>query len=294
MYVITGATGHTGRRVAEMLLERGNKVRVIGRSAERLKPLSALGAEAIVGDQADVKLLERAFTGATAVYAIVPPNPAAVSFRTYQNQLGEALTTALRSSGTKWIVNLSSLGAHLPEKVGPVNGLFDHERRLEKLGVNVLHLRPTYFMENILWNIGTIKQMGMNGGAIAPNVKMPLIATEDIATIAVDHLQARDFGNGVVRELLGPRDYTMTEVTGIIGQAIGKPDLKYAQFPYADAEKAMVGMGLSADVAKNYSELSRAINEGIGIRAISRTPRSATPTRFEQFVESTFLPAYRA
>lgn len=292
MYVITGATGNTGKLVAQMLLERGHKVRVIGRSAERLAPLTKLGAEAVIGDLANVALLEKAFTGATAVYSMIPPNPAATDFRAYQTAMGEATIRALGAAKVQNVVHLSSLGAHMPDKVGPVKGLYDQEARLNKLGVNVLHLRPTYFMENHLWSVGMIKQMGMIGSATAADVKFPMIATRDIAEVAVDLLTVRGFGPNSVLELLGPCDYSMNDVAATIGAAIGRPGLKYVQFPVEDAIKGMVGMGLSQDLAKNYAELSMAISERIGIRAIARTPRTTTPTTLEAFVRSTFVPAF--
>src|SRR5205085_1545759 len=120
----------------------------------------------------------------------------------------------------------SSVGAHRGEKMGPVNGLFDHEQRFNKLAqVNVLHLRPTFFMENMLMNIGLIKQMGVNGTPMKPDLSISMIATQDIAAEAVRDLVALDFKGKSVKELLGQRDLTMTEATRVIGQAIGKPAL---------------------------------------------------------------------
>ena len=77
MYVILGATGHTGSAIAEKLLAKGEKVRAIARSKERLAKLSGQGAEAFVGDVADSAFLTQAFDGARAVYFMVPPNPTA-------------------------------------------------------------------------------------------------------------------------------------------------------------------------------------------------------------------------
>lgn len=154
MFVITGATGKTGSKLTEMLLEDGHKVRVIGRDAGTLKTFTAKGAEAAVGDMADRVFLTTAFTGAEAVFALIPPNFGVADFRTYQKKIGESIVTAIQDSGTRYVVNLSSQGAHLPDKTGPIAGLHDQEERLNKLEcVNVLHLRPTYFMENLLMNI---------------------------------------------------------------------------------------------------------------------------------------------
>ena len=111
MYVIVGATGTTGKAIAEALLNDDEKVRVIGRDAARLKPLTDRGAEAFIGSVSDATAMVRAFTGATAVYTMVPPNYAAADLRTYQQQIGEALGAALERARVPFVVNLSSLGA---------------------------------------------------------------------------------------------------------------------------------------------------------------------------------------
>lgn len=72
MIVVTVATGRTGRRVTEMLLAKGEKVRAVGRSAKKLSPLAELGAEPFVGTVEDVRCLMEAFTGAAGVYLVLP------------------------------------------------------------------------------------------------------------------------------------------------------------------------------------------------------------------------------
>ena len=74
MYVVMGASGHTGGVVAEKLLARGEKVRVIGRDAKRLERFSKNGAEVAIADATDAAALTKAFAGAQAVYALVPPD----------------------------------------------------------------------------------------------------------------------------------------------------------------------------------------------------------------------------
>ncbi len=295
MYVITGATGKTGRQLALELLRRKKPVRAIGRNAEILQELESRGAEPLAGDLEDSGLLARAVAGATAVFLLVPPNPVADDLRSYQTQIGDAEVAALSGARVKYVVFLSSLGADLDSGTGPVLGLHDQEERLRVLtGVHVLTLRPTYFMENLLGNIGIIRSQGVNGGAIEAHCPFPVIATRDIAAYAAERLVRLDFHGQPVQELLGPEDLTMAQMTAEIGRAIGKPDLQYVQFPYADSEKALVGMGFSSDVAHGFVELARAINERRGLGPVPRTKASTTPTRFRSFVEEVFAPAYEA
>ena len=76
MYVITGATGQTGNKVAEKLLAQGEQVRVVGRDAKRLEPFVKKGAEAFVAD-ISTRGAHEGFFGAKGVYAMIPPDVSA-------------------------------------------------------------------------------------------------------------------------------------------------------------------------------------------------------------------------
>jgi uncharacterized protein YbjT (DUF2867 family) len=294
MLVITGATGKTGSKLTELLLEKGHKVRVMGRDAGRLKVFTAKGAEAAVGDVADKVFLTKAFMGAEAVFTLIPPNFSVADFRAYQEQIGKNIISAIKDSGVMYVVNLSSQGAHLADGTGPIKGLHDQEVRLNKLeGVNVLHLRPTYFMENLLMNIDMIRKMNIMGSAVRGDVKFAMIATKDIAAYAAERLVKHDFTGKSVVDLLGERDLSLNETAAIIGAKLGKPDLAYAAFPYEDAEKGMVAMGLTPDMSKLYIEMSKALNEGLFAVNISRTKENTTPTAFETFADL-FAAAFHA
>jgi uncharacterized protein YbjT (DUF2867 family) len=286
MYVITGATGNTGKPLTLALLKAGKKVRVIGRSKDKLKELADKGAEVVVGDLNDRELLKKTFTGATAVYVMVPPNFMATDYRGFQNSIIESFATAIEAVGIKYAVTLSSVGAHLSQKAGVVQGLYDMEQRFNKIkGLNVLHLRPTYFMENLFGQIGTIKQMGIIGSPIKSDLSFPLVATRDIAEVAAKRLLALDFkGSGNVQYILGPKNLSYAEIAKILGKAINKPELKYMEFPFADARKAMIsGWGISENAANAMSEFMDSMNKGLVFSDSKRTAQNTTSTSLEDF-----------
>jgi hypothetical protein len=96
----------------------------------------------------------------------------------------------------------------------------------------------------------------------------------------------------VVRELLGERDLTFAEATRIIGERLGRPDLSYVQFPYADFTASLVQTGIAPNVAGLYADMARAVNEGRVRSREGRRAENTTPTRFEVFAD-TLAQAYQ-
>jgi uncharacterized protein YbjT (DUF2867 family) len=293
MYVITGATGKVGGGLAERLLKDGKQVKAIGRSQDKLAALAKQGAQAAVGDAADAVFLAKTFAGAECVFLMVPPDMASPDIQAHYDRMGDALVKALKESGVKTAALLSSIGADIPKGNGPVAGLYRLEQKLNAVpGVDLLIARPGYFMENQYGNLGMIKHMGINGGALRGDLAFPQIATRDISEYLFQRLRKKDWKGREIAPLMGPKDLSMNEATAVIGKAIGKPDLKYVHFPYEEALKGMVGAGLSQSISESFVEMSKGFNEGI-IPIPKRTPATTTPTPVEQFAQD-FARAYQA
>jgi uncharacterized protein YbjT (DUF2867 family) len=293
MYVVTGATGHTGNIVARTLLGKGAKVRAIGRSADRMQALVAQGAESFVTDLTEVSQLAKAFDGAKAAYVMVPPDLTAPDYRAFQDRVTDTIAAALRSAGVTHVVSLSSIGADKPDRTGPVLGLRHLEQQLNHInGLHVLHLRAGYFMENTLSQVGIIQKMGISVGPLRPDLKVSMIATEDVGAVAADALLRLDFQQKNTRELQGQRDISMTEVAQIIGKAIGNPGLRYTQAPDDQVQAALIQLGMSSSTARLLLEMSAALNSGY-MRALEpRSAQTTTPTSYETFVAEKFKPLY--
>jgi uncharacterized protein YbjT (DUF2867 family) len=293
MYVVLGATGHTGSVIATSLLLKGEKVRVVGRDASRLDRFVRKGAEAFAANVSDAAALTKAFTGARAAYLMLPPNMTSPDYRADQERESDAIAKAAKESGLHYAVHLSSFGAQVPEGTGPIAGLHSSEQKLNAIsGLNVLHLRAGYFMENDLAAINMINAMGIFGHAVLPDLKLPMIATRDIGEYAARRILNLDFSGKQTRELLGERDLSMNEATAIIARGIGKPDLRYVQFPYEEVQQVLMQMGIPLKTAALFIEMYRAINEGVVAGQEPRSPENTTPTSFEKFVQDVFAPAY--
>src|SRR5271170_2302340 len=288
-YVILGATGNTGSIIADTLLLRRKKVRVVGRDAGRLQRFARNGAEAFMGDVSDAVALTKAFRGARAAYLMLPP----ITSREDQERESDAIAKAAKESGLRHAVYLSSYGAHVPEGTGPVVGLHSSEQKLNAIsGLNVLHLRAAYFMENNLTAISMIQEMGIFGHALLPDLKLPMTAIPDVGNYAAQRLLDPDFSGKQTRELLGERDLSMAEATAIIARGIGKPDLRYEQFPYDQVQQVLEQMGMTPKKAAVYIEMFTAINTGLLVAQEPRSRENTTPTSFETFVQDGFAPAY--
>jgi len=294
MYVVLGASGNTGKVVAQNLLAHQQKVRVVGRNAAHLQPHAAQGAEIFVGDVTDATALTKAFHHADSAYVMIPPNPTSNDPLAYEERASDAIAAAVKNTGIKNVVSLSSFGADKASGTGPVAGLHNLEQKLNQIdSANVLHLRAGYFMENTLPQVGAIRMAGAVIGPIRPDLKLPIIASRDIGAAAADALLRLAFRGKQTLELQGQRDLDYTEVATIIGKAIGKPDLKYVNPPDDQIRAAMVQMGMSDAMAGLILEMAAALNSG-HMRALeSRTSRNTTPTSYETFVAESFVPAYK-
>jgi len=246
MIAVTGATGKTGSRVAENLLAKGEKVRAIGRNAEKLASLVERGAEPFVGEIGDASWLTTAFTGAAAAYLVLPEDMSQPDLRAHQEQISDSCAVAITNAHVPFVVNLSSIGAQHARGSGPIVGLHNQEQKLNRInGLNVLHIRAAYFMENLFRNLSPLRAMGTLPGGMRGDMPISWIATQDLAAYAATRLASRDFVGRSIQELHGQRDLSMSEAASIVGKAIGRPDTTCVELPGPKLETALLKMGLS-------------------------------------------------
>ncbi len=293
MIVVTGASGRTGRRVTEVLQEKGEKVRAVGRDAKKLAPLVGLGAEPFVGQVEDISFLTAAFAGATAVYLVLPEDLSQPDLRAHQELVSDRYAAAIANAKVRFAVSLSSLGAQHAEGTGPIVGLHNQEQKLNRIdGLNVLHLRAAYFMENLFMSMVPLRTTGTLSGGIRGDAPMPWIATKDIGAYAATRLEARDFLGSSIQELHGQRDISMDEAASIVGKAIGKTDVTYVQMPSSTLQVFLLNAGLPRTTAELITEMWDGANAGLIAPQEARSVRNTTPTTLELFVSEAFVPAY--
>jgi uncharacterized protein YbjT (DUF2867 family) len=293
-YVITGAAGNVSKHLTIELLNAGHAVDVIGRSEEHLHELTSKGATARIGSVDDVPFLTRAFSGADAVYTMIPPQYSAGDLDLFRG-IGRNYAQALSAANVKYVVNLSSVGAHLVSGGGPVSGLYRIEEELNKLkDTNVLHLRPGFFYVNFLANIGMIRHMNILGGNYGDsNTKMILAHPEDIAEVAAEALLDLSFRGHTILYIVSD-ERTTGDIARELGKAIGKPDLPWVGFTDEQAYQGLKDAGLPEGMAAKYAEMGKAMRTGIMWEDYYReTPKKHGKIKLEEFAKS-FAQVYQA
>ena len=294
-YTITGSLGHISKPLTQKLINAGHQVTVISSKESNRPAIEKLGATAAIGSVEDVAFLSKAFAGADAVYTMVPPNFAATNWKEWIGQIGKNYAEAIEANQIKYVVNLSSVGAHLPDGCGPVSGLYKVEQALNTLKeVNVKHLRPTYFFDNLLANVSLAKQMDIIGSNFGEaGQKMVLADTSDITDAAFEELSTLKFSDHSVRYIASD-ERTSGEVAKIIGSTIGKPSLPWVVFTNEQSTAGMLQAGLPEEITKNYVEMGDALHSGRMMEDYWKNhPSTLGKVKLEDFAK-TFAAVYNA
>ncbi|HEU4685991.1 MAG TPA: NAD(P)H-binding protein [Nitrospira sp.] len=251
MWVVFGATGHTGSVVAETLLSRRQPVRVLVRSADKAQAWKAGGAQVALGSLDDMSVLRKALEGAAGAYVLLPPNYGAVAWMTEQRRRIDQIAEALRTAQTPHVVFLSSVGAHRPSGTGPIRALHYGEQRLKTAVQRLTVLRPAYFLDNWAAGIAPARQHGVLPTFITPTKTIPMISTEDIGRIAAEQLLA---GGKPVIELAGPEDYSPNQVAAALGDLLRRP-VTAQHAPLNAVVPTFKSFGFSDEAAELFREM---------------------------------------
>ena len=289
-YIILGSTGHISKPLSEKLVKAGHEVVVVSSNGKKKHEIESIGAKPAIGSVEDVEFLTKTFTGADAVYTMIPPNMDAVNWKEFISHVGNNYANAIKAVGVKKVVNLSSMGAHLSKDAGLASLYHDMENRLNLLaGIDILHLRPATFYTNFLGNIDMIKNMGIMGNNYG-NLLLPMTHPNDIAAVAFEALATLAFEGKNVRYVVSD-ELSTHDIAKVLGQAIGKPDLAWITFKDEDALNGMLQAGLSQDVAENLMEMGKAVASGASVSDYKKQTTALSATKLKDFAKD-FAIAY--
>lgn len=282
---LTGSLGNISKPLAVELIRKGHQVTVISTKQDKKKEIEALGARAAIGSIEDVKFLTDAFSGADAVYCMLPVFDFFVDVMVETRRLIGNYCAAIRASGVKHVVHLSSIGAHTDKGNGVL--AFHHlaETMFRELPADVIikHMRPVGFYTNMEYNLEFIKGKGLlarflalrfyglipmlsgKTGVIVSNYggddKNPWVSPYDIAAAIAEEITA-PFAERKFRYVAG-EELTCNEMAKMIGDAIGKPYLKWALISDKDMFSALKSFKLSDSRAQGVVEMQAAMHTGV-------------------------------
>ena len=282
-FTITGSLGNISKPLTELLVAAGHQVTVVSSSADKRNQIEALGATPAIGSIEDIEFLTKAFTGADAIYTMVPPNFGEGDYRAYFNRIADNYIAAIKASGVNKVVNLSSIGADLPEGTGPIAGLHDVENKMNTLqGVSIKHLRASFFYVNLYSNIGMMKELGIMGSNYSADTKLVLVHPADIAKAASEELQKEQTGHSVM--YVASDERTAGEVAEVLGKAVNKPAIKWVGFTDEQALGGMMQAGVPLAMAEKFVEMGAAAGSGVlAQHYYSNKPAKMGATKLEDF-----------
>jgi uncharacterized protein YbjT (DUF2867 family) len=261
--IVTGSLGNIGQPLTKELVEKGHAVTVISSQPAKQKDIEALGATAAIGTMEDVDFLATTFSGADAVYCMIPPAGFVEPDRVvHYRRVAANYVQAIQRSGVQRVIHLSSFGADLDKGTGIILGAHDAELILNKLpGTYITHMRPTYFYYNLYNFIGMIKTAGLMAANYGGDDKIVLVSPIDIAAAIADEITTPATDSRKVRYVASD-ERTANEIAGLIGVAIGKPDLKWEVISDEQMQAGMEAHGMPAILAAGLTEMYASHHSG--------------------------------
>ena len=226
----------------------------------------------------DTAALSRALTSATAAYLLTPPNMAAVDYLSDRAQLLTHIVAAVKQSGLKHLVYLSSVGAQHPAGTGPIVTTHRAEQALRGIAPSVTFIRASYFIEN--W--GSVMPVAKAQGVLPHfgdvGYKFNQVSSRDIGEAATSALLNPVDGTRVV-ELAGKEDWSADDVAATLSELLGKP-VKAAGAPVTAAKAGLIAAGMPPGMAALYAEMYESMPKGLmAFEHLSTVTRGSTSLR---------------
>ncbi len=283
--------GNIGKPLTKHLLDAGAELILLTRSPDKVKPFAERGAAVHEGNLSDESFVVEATRGADVLFWLTAGDYTVDDLRAHQNMMGRNAAAAITANKIARVVDLSSIGAQHDSGTGPIAGLHDVEKILEKTGAHITHLRPGFFMENYFMYVGPIASEGTVFLPLPGSTRLAMIATADIARHAADRLLDTSWTGRSVIELVGPEEVTFEDAARTIGGAIGK-DVKHVQVTEDQSREAIKAMGISTGVANLMNEMHAAFAAG---KVVPEGPNPVVATMtLETFAKNVFRPGFEA
>ncbi len=288
MIVVTTPTGHIGSRVLERLLTTNEKIRVIARDPSKLPAEVKNKTEIVQGSLDDFKTVSEGYQGADQLFFVVPPSTQYTDVNHYYLKFAQATCEAIEKQGVKRVVYVSGTGLGFEKKAGPVSASYLAEQALKATGSALRILHCGTFMENLLHSVQPIKFNSQFSTSVPPDVKVPWVATQDIADAAVQLLLDKSWSGQDSIGVLGPEDLSYSEIATIMSSVLGK-EIRYKAISGDTLKATMIQFGATEAAAQGLIDIYASMANGV-FNQIPRTPKSSSPTTFQNWCAEVFKP----
>lgn len=266
---VTGSLGYVGMPLTQELIRKGHSVTVISSNPDKTTAIEAMGAKAAIGTMDDVDFLTNTFKGADAVYCMIAPygnfgdpdNDANAVIKRADTAANNYVT-AIRQSGVKRVVYLSSIGADMKEDSGLIIIHHNAEVTLNNLPaeVNISFIRPSGFYKNLFAFVHSIKNQDMIAASYGGSDRNIFVSNTDIAEAIVEALESQEKGRKVC--YVASEELTCDEAAGILGAAIGRPDLEWVTISDEEQFNGYKAFGMNDSLAAQFAEMNASIHTG--------------------------------
>ncbi len=289
---VTGSLGYISTPLIQELIKKGHSVTVISSNAEKQKDIEALGAKAAIGTMEDVDFLTGTFSGADAVYCMLAPygnfgdlNNDASAVITRADVVANNYVQAIERSGVKRVVYLSSIGTDMKKGAGLIIIHHHAENTLNKLpsDVNISFMRPSGFYKNLFAFINPIKNQNLIAARYGGDDMNVFVSNIDIADAITQELESQEAGRKV--RYVASEELTCNEAAGILGAAIGKPDLKWVSISDEEQLQVYKAFGMNESLASQFVEMNAGIHTGKFYEDYNRNKPTLGKVKLKEFAK---------
>jgi uncharacterized protein YbjT (DUF2867 family) len=222
MYAVTGVSGKVGGELACTLVAAGRLVRAVVRDSKKGQAWAAQGCEVALAEMGDTSALAEAFSGATAVFILPPPEFDPEPGYPEARAVIESVVEALKAASPAKVLCLSTIGADAQQ-----DNLLSQRTLLEEalgqLPIPLTILRPAWFLDNAAWDVNSARDTGIIHSFLQPTDKrFPMVAARDVGRVAAELIQQDWTGTRVV-ELEGPSRVSPDDLATAFARALGHP-----------------------------------------------------------------------
>jgi NAD(P)H dehydrogenase (quinone) len=279
LFLITSATGNTGRPTVEFLRDAGHHVRAFVHTIDdRSKSLQDLGVELFEGDLQDFYAVSAAMAGVTAAYFCYPIAPGGLL------QATAIFAEAASEAGVHAIVNMSQISARREAVSNAARQHWIAERLLDRTAIVTTHVRPTFFMEWLAWYWIRHGDEGIIRLPFATARHAPITGRDQAKVIAAV-LQNPDPHDRQIYPLFGAEELDYHQIAMKTQQVLGIP-VRYEPIEISAFAAGLTASGATGHLVQHLSAVAQDYRDGVfaGINNLVEVISGSKPMTVEEYV----------